>query len=159
MRFRTILLPTSKNHIVTSMTCHLTVDEQALFSLLPQELRAKWQESVKTEDQIDGFETAQQMAYRRGMILLDDMPEVRELITAAEKAMVTGDFTRVDFSSLGDKALNIFFSCLGASGVSIFVQYGLQGARTDEDIKAVASFSQVRHGLLQSNLEFFSRSA
>lgn len=137
-------------------TCYLTKDEQAFFTSLSDDLRQKWQGSLKEEDQTEGFETPQQMAYRRGMILLDDMPEVRELIASVEKAMVTGDFTSVDFSSLSDKALNIFFSCLGASGVSIFVQLGLHNAQTSEDMEAVASFTQVRHGLLQSNLEFFS---
>lgn len=138
------------------MFCYLTEEEQAMFRSLPDGVVEKWSGSIKNEENVDAFETPHQLAFRRDMILLEDLPEVKELTGEVKRASQNGGLTAVDYGKLSDKALDIFFSCLGASGVSIFIQHGLQNVESDEDMQAVASFSHVRHGLLLSNKEFFS---
>ena len=70
----------------------------------------------------------------------------------------TGDVEQLDFSGLSEDAMSAFFSSIGANGTSVFLIAALQSAESEDDLGTVASLSRIRHGLLQSNLEFFTAS-
>lgn len=135
---------------------YLTQHEYPLFNALSEEIRGVWEHYLE-EESTEGFEDDHMMKYRFGLLEVEDMPEVKELYGLVQSGVEAGDLSKVDFTSLSKKAMHVFFSCIGANGVTTFIELGLQRAVSVSDIEAIACLSRIRHGMLRSNLEFFTQ--
>lgn len=134
----------------------LTAEEQQKFQSLPQQLQNAWQQYIQ-EETIDAFEDAKQMEYRMQMFDAEKYPEVKEILQQLQECFENNqDIDNVSLNSLSTEALQMLYSCIGAVGVSAFIEGGLAEASVNSDIESLAALSRIRHGLLRSNQEFFA---
>ena len=137
------------------MAVYFTPTEQTLFAALDAEMQEVIADEVEAET-IEAFEDTHQMSFRLQMLDGEAFPEVKELYDLVQQGIENDNLDAVDFMTLSPEALDIFFSCLGANGVSAMIEFGLQSVESKEDIGAIGALSRIRHGLLLSNHEFFA---
>ncbi len=133
-------------------TLLLTKSENALFGKVPKSITDAWGGTVTMETN-DSFETEDLLQTRLQTLKeLKNRPAVANLVKkAVEEIESTGDIARVDFSHLDEETLHLYFSGIGALGVSALIEFGLQEVASPEDLKALSYVSHIRHGLLESN--------
>ena len=137
---------------------YLTAHEQSLYDNLQEDYKLAWDSYLSNEEE-DAFETEHQSRYRLGMLKLEDMPEVQLLYKQVGSAIKEHDLTSVRFGELSPKVLQLFFSAIGANGVSALIEVGIQKVESLTDLEAIACLSRIRHGLLKSNRVFFTSAA
>jgi hypothetical protein len=130
---------------MSNTTLFLTADEQKIFSGFSDALRDGWIIEPETSEV---YESPEELAMRADISPLKRHPEVKKALSALQKGT---DLEKIPFPTLSERDFAEFFFCIGARGTSAFLSALLQNAKTDEDLRAVASFSYVRHKLLESN--------
>lgn len=111
---------------------------------------------IETES-LESFETPEQMRYRFDHCTLPKSPAFDVIAQKISTQVSAGeDIHDLNLTTLSAADLHSLFSMIGAVGVSAFIELGLCTCASSDDLRAIASLTHARHGLLLSNLEFFS---
>lgn len=124
----------------------LTQEEAEAFSRLSADLREGW--TVEPESGT-AFEHPKQIQMRMHMSSLKKYPFFRSF---AEKldAQDTADM----YAMIGDIPEECYaemFFVIGARGLTYMMRSLLTSATTDDELKAIAAWSQIRHDILSAN--------
>jgi len=125
-------------------TLRLTDSEQKIFDKLSASLREGWK--VEREDGTV-YETAEELAVRAAMARFDLHPELQKFV----EGIRNGNFDQEIPSDLSEDALQELCFTIGAAGVTALMAILLPRIQTDDDITALASFSQIRRDILKTN--------
>ena len=134
----------------------LTDHEKKLFASLRDDLQSEWSQYITDEDLTDWFENDEQLDYRFSLANFGQFPEVQRVLD--QVASADGDLSQVSIDTLPKDALQMLYSCVGATGVTFFMELAMQEVNNADDLDNIATLSRVRHGLLRSNQDFFSQS-
>lgn len=124
----------------------LTQEEAAAFDLLPADLREGW--TVESETGT-AFEHPRQLQMRMHMSSMKKYPffvALAEKINAQENVD-----TDLMLRDLPDEYLAEMFFVIGARGLTYMMRSLLTSATTDDELKAVAAWSHIRHDILSAN--------
>lgn len=108
-------------------------------------------------ESLTSFETPEQTRYRFEHSACGATSGFASVRTQLKTSMTDSQSLKtIDFSFLSPQELQKFFSMIGATGVTAFMELGLKTCVSSDDLRAIAELSNVRHGLLLSNQEFFA---
>lgn len=133
-------------------TLYLTADEEELFDALPDTLKEGW----KTEKQeIEYVENPEELYLRYKIARFTD-PMLEAFVLAVREAKNVGDFEKaassVDVSAYSQEQLAELFFVLGVGVMSAMVVYVLKNAANDEDLEGIATMTDIRRMLMESNI-------
>lgn len=133
----------------------LTADERMA---LPQNVSELLVSSgiVIADESLMSFETLEQMRFRFEHCPIGTSAGFEAVRHQLSKNTSQQSLQTIDFSSLSPEELQKFFSFVGATGVSAFIELGLKTCVGCDDLREIAYLTHVRHGLLLSNQEFFA---
>lgn len=132
-------------------TLYLTADEKKRFMALPESAREGWEVSDETQKT---YERPEELKMR--MLMLDGgSPGMKHLAQKAATVKAAGsapDVVRALGEIPRDVLLTAFFT-MGAAGIQAIVASLLSGSPTDEQMQALSELTQLRHMLLETNVE------
>lgn len=127
-------------------TLLLTGKEEQMFSVLSPALQDGWKTEKET---LQSFETPKQLQMRFHMSSLKKYPAFTVLKDMLEEGKNVTTETCLD--AFSEDLLPEVFFLIGARGLSQLIESVLAVATMDEELKAVAAWSHVRHDILQTN--------
>lgn len=134
---------------------YLTHDERHVYDVLHAEMRAGSEVAAET---ISHYESDAQLTLRSRMAFSDHRADVRLFVEEAIAALQSGkslDASRLD--SLPSEVLPVVFFALGVRGMTALIAYGLQSARSSDNLREIAALTHIRHLLLQAHASVSAR--
>ena len=135
---------------MSANTLKLRPNEKAIFDKLSDELKDGWQIE---DEKLEAEETIEELKMRHDMFrgsetctkILDAMSGVKDE-EALKKAA-----SEMDFSSLAQEDAAELFFTLGTAAISAIIFGALEDADSDDDLEGIASLTEIRHMLFESN--------
>ncbi|MBT3834856.1 hypothetical protein HOF56_01260 [Candidatus Peribacteria bacterium] len=135
---------------MSANTLKLRPNEKAIFDKLSDELKDGWQIE---DEKLEAEETIEELKMRHDMFrgsetckkILDAMSGVKDE-EALKKAA-----SEMDFSSLAQEDAAELFFTLGTTAISAIIFGALEAADSDDDLEGIASLTEIRHMLFESN--------
>ncbi len=133
-------------------TLYLTAAEQKIYDNLSDKLKEGWTMEQETAANAH-FESDEVLRMRREMSTLSDHPALKAFIEEFQN----NPSKTPQLPVLSDEIMGEFFFVIGASGMTPFIGSLLSTAANDDDIKGIASLSEMRHQLLLINASTSSK--
>lgn len=129
-----------------SQTLKLTQAEKKLFTSLPAALKEGW---VVEEEIGICYEHPMQIRMRMHMSSLKKYPYFKEFATSVDAGKSVDAFLLL--KNLPPELIPEVFFVIGARGLTFMIGDVLRGVNSDDDLKTIAAWSQVRSEILEAN--------
>ncbi len=130
---------------MTTTTLHLTKNEQLWFNQFSDALKEGW--DVK-EETLDSYETDEDLDIRYRLARFHAYAPLKKLIEEAKSGKPT---MQMSLKDIPQEMIPTIMFTIGAKGIAAMMSVLLAKSATDEDIKALAQLSMLRHSILEAN--------
>lgn len=139
-------------------TLYLLPEERAAFEVLPLARQHATMYTILDEDPTH-LETPEQGMFRLRILTDTSSPRIKQLaaqLDAIDPAALSQ--ASISMSAITRDDVALLSSAMGARGMSALITAGREHCDTTADLRAIARLTIIRHGLLQSNADFFRSS-
>ncbi len=126
-------------------TLYLTANEQKWFDKFPESLKEGW---AVAEETVHAYETEEDLKIRQRLTRFNTYPPTKKII---DQVNAGTPVEKVDLTGIPDEMFPTIMFTIGATGIAALMSVLLMQATKDEDIKALAQLSVIRHSLLEAN--------